>query len=116
MPAVASMVVEVEQQRPDDVFFFLLNENDDSRTVRHVLENVYLPLPVFLDDGDLGGRTYGQLGVGIPFGRAYALSVGDLEVTAVLTGYSPAAIPTDRSWVDRKNLHTVAEKNEPIRQ
>ena len=70
--------------------FFLVVQEEPRVLVEHLLERIYLPIPMFLDNerDRIGIELYAQPEVGIPFGRAYVVAP-DGAVTAVLTGYDP---------------------------
>ncbi len=86
------MVTEVANELPPNTAMFLVNQGEESGTVNHLLEKLHIPIVVFLDtDGSVGKTTYGQPKVGIPFGRSYVVD-SQGTVTAVMAGYSPAAV------------------------
>ena len=85
------MVSDIQPNLPAGVQFFLVDEGEPASVTRHVLEKVYIPLPIFLDlDGHVGAHLYWQPLVGLPFARSFLIDT-DLEVTDIFTGYSPNA-------------------------
>jgi len=84
------MVADIDRLISDDVRFFLVCQDEQESVVRHLLEKIYLPIPVLLDNegAEIGARMYMQPQVGIPFGRAYVID-GSGVITSVLTGYAP---------------------------
>lgn len=92
LPAVASMVMDVEDPLPTGATFFLVNQEEAQATVRHVMEKTYIPLTVVHDtDGTIGATLYTQPRVGLPFSRSFVVDA-DGMVTSVFTSYDPAAI------------------------
>ena len=95
MPAVASMVGDIESDLPTGATFFLVDQGEPAATIRHVLEKMYIPLTVYLDTDSSAGTLYDQPGVGLPFGRSYVIDSDDFGepfVTDVFTTYDPAAV------------------------
>ena len=85
------MVSDIQPNLPQGVAFFLIDQGEPVAVTRHVLEKVYIPLPVFLDiDGHVGAELYREPLVGLPFGRSFLIDTG-LEVTDIFTEYAPQA-------------------------
>src|SRR5437764_983468 len=104
------MVHDVGAQVPSDVAFFLVDQDENQATLLHVLEKVYLPGSVFLDNCEpgqscqhVGSKLYEQPDSlqsfkWFPFSRSYVIKVladgppeSSLVVDSVLTGYDANA-------------------------
>jgi hypothetical protein len=100
------MVHDVAGQLPSNVAFLLIDQDEPESVMRHVLEKVYLPVPMFIDNCEpgqscqnVGHKLYEQPPDGLPFSRAYVMKVTGpapplttLRVTSVLTGYDPGVV------------------------
>jgi hypothetical protein len=107
------MVRDVAGQVPSRVAFLLIDQDEPQSVVLHVLEKVYLPVQVFLDNCEpgqscqhVGSQLYQQPDKStvhnftwFPFSRSYVIKVlgqappnTSQQVTAVLSGYDPAVV------------------------
>lgn len=100
------MVRDVAAQVPANVAFFLVDQDEPESVLRHVLEKVYLPVRMFVDNCEpdqscqhVGSKLYEQPVDGLPFSRAYVIKVlgeappdTSLEVNSVLFGYDPGIV------------------------
>ena len=105
------MVSDVAAQIPNNVGFFVVNQDEPKSVVLHILEKVYLPLPIFIDNCEpgesclhVGSVLYEQPDHHVaytwfPFSRSYVIKVlgqappdTSLQITTVLTSYDPAVV------------------------
>ena len=100
------MVHDIAEQVPSNVAFLLIDQDEPESLIRHVLEKVYLPVPMFIDNCEpgqscqsVGHKLYEQPPDGLPFSRSYVIKVigpappsTSLQVTSVLTGYDPGVV------------------------
>ena len=94
MPAVAGRASDIRRPLSDQGADLFLVAQDETRDIlAHVLEKVYLPIPIYVDDGpqDVGAVMYQQPAVGIPFGRAFTIDVAGFVVDCAV-GYSPGHV------------------------
>ncbi len=105
------MTSDIVDQIPSNVAFFLVNQDEPKSVVLHILEKVYLPISVLIDNCEpgqsclhVGSVLYQQPDHHIsyawfPFSRSYVIKVlgqappnTSLQVTSVLTGYDPGVV------------------------
>jgi peroxiredoxin len=89
LPAVASMSSDILSEMPRGADFFLVNPEGEHDVLRHVLEKIYIPMPILLDDDQTINLVYNQPRVGLPFGRSYVVDTRGI-VTKVSVTYSPS--------------------------
>ena len=74
------MAVDISKQIPGNGAFFLINQGEPQATILHVLEKIYAPIQILIDNCEpgqyceyVGQTTYKQPDNFLPFSRGYVV-------------------------------------------